>query len=49
VAGRPHLGLVEPVLGATSFPCLIFSVTMPYFGDNEDMDGFCYIWFFSVI
>jgi hypothetical protein len=29
VAGRPHLGLVEPVHYATSFPRVILSVTMP--------------------
>jgi hypothetical protein len=34
VAGRPHLGSVEPVLCATSFPRVIFSVTMPYFRYN---------------
>jgi hypothetical protein len=49
VAGRPHLGLVEPVLYVTSFPRVIFSVTMPYFGHNEDMDGFWSIWCFSII
>jgi hypothetical protein len=30
VAGRPHLGSVELVLCATSFPCVILSMTMPY-------------------
>jgi hypothetical protein len=40
VAGRPHLGLVESMLCATSFPHVILSVTMPYFGHNEDMHGF---------
>jgi hypothetical protein len=28
MAGRPHLGLVEPMLCATSFSRVIFSVTM---------------------
>jgi hypothetical protein len=37
VAGWPHLGSVEPVLCAMSFPRVILSVTMPYFGHNEDM------------
>jgi hypothetical protein len=49
VAGRPHLGSVEPVLCATSFPHVILSVTMPYFRHNEDMHGFWSIWCFSVI
>jgi hypothetical protein len=40
VAGQPHLGSVEPVLCATSFPRVIFFVTMPYFSHNEDMNGF---------
>jgi hypothetical protein len=40
VAGQPHLGSVEPVLCATSFPRVIFFVTMPHFGHNEDMHGF---------
>jgi hypothetical protein len=40
VASRPHLGLVEPVLCAMSFPHVIVSLTMPYFGHNEDMHGF---------
>jgi hypothetical protein len=35
-----HLGSVEPVLCATSFPRVIFFVTMPHFGHNEDMHGF---------
>jgi hypothetical protein len=43
VAIRPHLGSVEPVLCATSFPHVILSVTMPYFGHNEDMYGFLFI------
>jgi hypothetical protein len=37
VVSRPHLGSVEPVLCATSFSHVIFSVTMPYFGHNKDM------------
>jgi hypothetical protein len=49
VSGRPHLGSVEPVLYATSFPHVILFVTMPYFGHNEDMHGFWSIWCFSVI
>jgi hypothetical protein len=49
VAGRLHLGSVEPVLCATSFPRVILSVTMPYFGHNEDMHGFWSIWCFSII
>jgi hypothetical protein len=49
VVGRAHLGSVEPVLCATSFPYVIFSMTMPYFGHNEDMPGFCSIWCFSII
>jgi hypothetical protein len=49
VADRPHLGSVEPVLCATSFPRIILSVTMPYFGHNEDIHGFWSIWCFSVI
>jgi hypothetical protein len=40
VPGRPHLSSVEPVLYATLFPLLILSVTMPYFGHNEDVHGF---------
>jgi hypothetical protein len=40
MAGRTHLGSVEPMLYATSFPCVILSVTMPYFGHNEGMHGF---------
>jgi hypothetical protein len=43
VASRPHLGSVEPILCATSFPRVILSVTMPYFGD---MHGFWSIWCF---
>jgi hypothetical protein len=49
VAGQPHCGLVEPVPYATSFPRVILSVTMPYFGHNEDMHGFWPIWCFSII
>jgi hypothetical protein len=49
VADRPHLGLVEPVLCATSFPRVIFSVTMPSFRHSEDMHGFWSIWSFYVI
>jgi hypothetical protein len=29
------------MLCAMSFPRVIFSVTMPYFGHNKDMHGFC--------
>jgi hypothetical protein len=32
------------VLYATSFPHVILSVTMPYFGHNEEMHGFWFIW-----
>jgi hypothetical protein len=49
VAGRPHLGSIEPMLCATSFPQFILSVTMPDFGHNEDTHGFWSIWCFSVI
>jgi hypothetical protein len=49
VAGRPHLGSVEPMLCSTSFPHVIFYVAMPYFGHNEDMHGFWSIWCFSVV
>jgi hypothetical protein len=60
VAGRPHLVSVEPMLCATPFPHVILSVTMPYFGHNEDvtmpyfghnedMHGFWSIWYFSII
>jgi hypothetical protein len=38
VASQLHLGSVELMLYATPFPCVILSVTMPYFGHNEDMD-----------
>jgi hypothetical protein len=40
VAGRPHLGSVEPVVCAMPFPHVILSLTMPYFGHNEDMHEF---------
>jgi hypothetical protein len=49
LAGRTHLNSVEPVLRDTSFPCIILSMTMPYFRHNEDMHGFWSIWCFSVI
>jgi hypothetical protein len=49
VASWPHLGSVEPMLCAMSFPRVIFSVTMPYFGHNKDMHEFCSIWCFSFI
>jgi hypothetical protein len=49
VAGRPHIGSIETVLCTTSFPRVILSVTMPYFGHNEDMHGLWSIWCFSVI
>jgi hypothetical protein len=49
VASRAHLSSVEPVLCATSFPRVILSMTMPYFGHNEDMHGFWSIWCFSLI
>jgi hypothetical protein len=49
VAGQPHLGSVEHVLYATSFTHVILSVTMPYFGHNEDMHRFWSIWCSSVI
>jgi hypothetical protein len=45
-AGRLHLGSVQPMLCATSFPRVILSVTMPYFGHNEDMHGFWSTWCF---
>jgi hypothetical protein len=48
-AGWLHLGSVEPVLCATSFSHVIFSVIMPYFGHNEDMHGFWSILCFSVV
>jgi hypothetical protein len=40
VADWPHLGSVEPMLCATLFPYVILSITMPYFGHNEDMHEF---------
>jgi hypothetical protein len=49
VASRPHLGSVEPLLYATLFPRVVLSVTVPYFGHNEDMHGFWSIWCFSII
>jgi hypothetical protein len=49
VVGRPHLGSVEPVLCAMSFPHVILSVTMTYFGHNEDMHRFWSIWCFLII
>jgi hypothetical protein len=49
VVDRPHLGSVEPVFCATSFPRVKFSMAMPYFGHNDDMHGFWSIWYFSVI
>jgi hypothetical protein len=49
VASRPHIVSVEPMLCATSFPRVIFSVTMSYLGHSEDMHGCWSIWCFSVI
>jgi hypothetical protein len=49
VAGRPHLDSIELVLYATSFPHVILSMTMPYFGHNEDMHGLWFIWCFFII
>jgi hypothetical protein len=49
VASRPQLGSIEPVLYATSFPHVIFFVTIPYFGHIEDMHGFWSILCFSII
>jgi hypothetical protein len=49
VVGHSQPGSVEPVLYATSFPHVILSMTMPYFGHNEDMHGFWSIWCFSAI
>jgi hypothetical protein len=40
VADRLSFGSVRPGLCATSSPHVILSVTMPYFGRNEDMHGF---------
>jgi hypothetical protein len=40
---------VEPVLCATSFSPVILSVTISYFGHNEDMHGFWSIWCISII
>jgi hypothetical protein len=49
VASQAHLGSVEPVLCSTSFPHVIFSVTMPYFRHNKDMHRFWSMWCFSII
>jgi hypothetical protein len=49
LASQPHLVSVESVLYVTSFPRVILSVTMPYFGHNENMHGFWSMWCFSVI
>jgi hypothetical protein len=49
LAGRPHLGSVESVVCATSFPRVILSVIVPYCGHNEDIHGFWSIWCFFVI
>jgi hypothetical protein len=49
MTGWPHLGSVDPVLYTTSFPRVTFTVTMPYFGHNEDMHGVLSIWWFSII
>jgi hypothetical protein len=49
VAGQLQLGPVEPVLCDTLFSHVILSVTMPYFGHNEVMLGFWFIWCFSII
>jgi hypothetical protein len=40
MAGWPHIGLVEPMHCVMLFSHVILSVTMPYFGHNEDMHGF---------
>jgi hypothetical protein len=48
-AGQPHFGLVGTRLCTTSSPCVILSVTIPYFGHIEDMHGFGSIWCFSII
>jgi hypothetical protein len=45
----PHFGLVGPGLCATSFPHVIFSVTMPCLGHIEDVHRFWSIWWFSII
>jgi hypothetical protein len=39
-ADRPHFGSVGPGLSATSSPCVIFSMTMSYFGHIKDMHIF---------
>jgi hypothetical protein len=49
MASQPHLGSVEPMLSAMSFPHVILSMTLPDFRHNEDMHGFWSIWCFSVI
>jgi hypothetical protein len=49
VAGWPHLGSVELMLCATPIPNSILSVTMPYFGYNEDIHGFRSLLFLSII
>jgi hypothetical protein len=46
---RLPFGSVRPWLCATSSPHVILSVTMSYFGHNEDMNGFWSIWCFSVV
>jgi hypothetical protein len=48
-ADRPHFGSDGPRLCATSYPHVIFSVTIPYFWQIQDMYGFWSIWCFSVI
>jgi hypothetical protein len=51
VVGRPHLGSVEPVLCATSFPHVILPITIPYFlmtansDDNPDLLNFAVVGF----
>jgi hypothetical protein len=42
-------GHVDKTFCATSFSRVIFSMTMPHFGHNEDMNGFWSIWCFSII
>jgi hypothetical protein len=49
VASWSHLGSAEAMLCVTSFPRVIFYVTMLYFGYNEDMHGFWSIWCFFII
>jgi hypothetical protein len=48
-AVRPHLRSIGPGIYATSSPHVIFSVTMPYFEDIEDMHGFWSIRCFFII